>query len=130
MRSQKLQCLAPGKTYYYHHYYYYYYYYYCFLGPQTWHMEVPRLGVELELKVPTYITATATPDLSCVRDLYHSSLQHRIPNPLSEARDQTCILMDTSQIHLAVPQWELQVSFRSREDEMARSDLPLSDLSN
>ena len=31
-------------------------------------------------------------------DLHHSSQQHRIPDPLSKARDQTSILMDTSQI--------------------------------
>ena len=47
----------------------------------------------------TATTATATPDLSCVYDLHHSSWQHRILNPLSKARDQTCILMDTSQVH-------------------------------
>ena len=34
-----------------------------FLGPHLWHMEVPRLGVELELQLPAYTTATATPDL-------------------------------------------------------------------
>ena len=31
--------------------------------------------------------------------LHHSSWQHRILNPLSEARDQTHILMDTNQVH-------------------------------
>ena len=31
-----------------------------FLGPQPWHMEVPRLGVELELQLLAYTTATAT----------------------------------------------------------------------
>ena len=31
-------------------------------------------------------------------DLYHSSQQHWILNPLSEARDPTCVLMDTSQV--------------------------------
>ena len=31
--------------------------------------------------------------------LCHSSQQCRILNPLSKARDQTCILMDTSQFH-------------------------------
>ena len=31
-------------------------------------------------------------------DLYNSSRQRGIPSPLSEARDRTCILMDTSQI--------------------------------
>ena len=31
--------------------------------------------------------------------LHHSSRKHQIFNPLSEARDRTRILMDTSQIH-------------------------------
>ena len=60
------------------------------------HMEFPRLGVELGPLLPA--TATATQDLSCICDLHHSSRQHRILNPLSEARDGTCILMDASQI--------------------------------
>ena len=30
--------------------------------------------------------------------LYHSSRPHRIHNPLSEAKDQTHVLMDTSQV--------------------------------
>ena len=34
---------------------------FCFLGMPLWHMEVPRLGVELELQLPAYATATATP---------------------------------------------------------------------
>ena len=61
-------------------------------------MEVPRLGVKSELQLLAYSTATATPDPSCVCKLHDSSWQHRIPNPLSEARDRTHILMDTSQI--------------------------------
>ena len=68
------------------------------LGPHVQHMEVPKLGVELELQLPAYTTATAMPDLSCVCDLHHSSWQRRILNPLSGARDQNCILMDTSQV--------------------------------
>ena len=67
-----------------------------FLGPHLWHMEVPWLGVELELELPAYATATANQDLSRVCDLYHSSQQCWILNPLSEARDGTNILMDTS----------------------------------
>ena len=59
-------------------------------------MDVPRLGVQLELQLLAY--ATATWDLSLVLDLHHSSWQRQILNALSEARDQTCILMDTSQI--------------------------------
>ena len=59
-------------------------------------MEVPRLGAELELQLLTHATATATRDLSQVCDLHHSSQQYQILNPLSEATDQTHILMDTS----------------------------------
>ena len=33
-----------------------------FLGPHLRHMEVPRLGVKLELLLPAYTTATAKPD--------------------------------------------------------------------
>ena len=62
-------------------------------------MEVPKLGVKLELQLPVYATATAMRDLSYICDLHHSSLQHWILNPLSEARDQIHILMDTSRVH-------------------------------
>ena len=41
-----------------------------------------------------YATTTATRDLSSVCDLHHSSWQHRILNPLSEAGERTCVLMD------------------------------------
>ena len=61
-------------------------------------MEVSRLGVKLELQLPAYTTATATPDPSHVYDLHHFSWQWRVLNPLSEARDRTCNLMVPSQI--------------------------------
>ena len=54
--------------------------------------------MELELQLPVSTTATATQDLSHVRDPHRSSWQRRIPNPLGEARDPTRILMDTSQV--------------------------------
>ena len=69
----------------------------CFWGLNSWHMEVPRLGVESELELPAY--ATATQDPSRVFDLQHSSWQCQILNPLSEARDQTCNLMVACRIH-------------------------------
>ena len=69
-----------------------------FLGLYPRHMEVPRLGVKLELQLLAYTTATATPDLSHICDPYHSSWQHWILNSLSKARDQICILIDTSPI--------------------------------
>ena len=56
------------------------------------------MEVELELHLPPYTTATATPDPSHIRDLHHSSQQCRILNLLSEARDRTHILMDTSRV--------------------------------
>ena len=71
-----------------------------FLGLHPQHMEVPRLGVQSELQLSAYTTATATWDPSCICDLYHSSQQHPILNPPSEARDRTCVLMDPSQIRL------------------------------
>ena len=61
-------------------------------------MEVSRLGVQSELQLTAYTTATATWDPSCVCDLHHSSWQPRILNPLSEVRGQTGALMDTSQV--------------------------------
>ena len=44
------------------------------------HVEVPRLGVELELQLLAYETATAIPDLSCICDLHHS-LGNASPQP-------------------------------------------------
>ena len=66
--------------------------------PHPWHIEVLRLRVKLELQLPAYITVTATQDPSHVCDLHHSPGQRWIPDPLNETRDQTGILMDTSQI--------------------------------
>ena len=37
--------------------------------------------------------------MSRICNQHHSSQQHRILNPLSKSRDQTCILVDTTQIH-------------------------------
>ena len=61
-----------------------------------WHTGVPRLGVKLELLLLAYTTATAMPDPSHICDLHHSAQQCWILNPLSEARDGTCLPVDTS----------------------------------
>ena len=61
-------------------------------------MEVPRLKVKSERQLPAYTTATATLDPRHMCDLSYSSRQRWILSPLSEARDRTCILMDTSQV--------------------------------
>ena len=67
-----------------------------FLGLHSQHMEVPKLGVKSELKMSAYTTATATQDLSLICNLHHSSGQREILNPLSKARDRTCVLADAS----------------------------------
>ena len=59
-------------------------------------MEVPRLGVELELQLQACTTATARPDLSRIFDLHHSSCNTEFFDPPSKARDGTPILMVTS----------------------------------
>ena len=61
-------------------------------------LEVPRLGVQLELQLPAYATGTAMQDLRCVCDLHHSSWQHQSLNLPSEARDRTHNHMVPSQI--------------------------------
>ena len=62
-----------------------------------------QLGVKSKLQLAAYAIATATPDLSLICNLHHSSRHCRILNPLSEARDQIHILMDASWVltHLA-----------------------------
>ena len=51
-----------------------------------------QIGAEL----PAYATAIAMLDSSRVSYLHHSSQQCQILSPLSEARDQTQVLMGTS----------------------------------
>ena len=56
-----------------------------FLGPHLQHMEVPSPGWTASLRQRRSNTGSEGP----------GSLQRQIPNPLSEARDWTWILMDT-----------------------------------
>ena len=62
---------------------------FAFLEPHLPHLEVPRPGGQLELQLPATATATAARDPSGICDLRHSSQQHQILNPLSEARNPT-----------------------------------------
>ena len=78
-----------------------------FFGPIR-HMKVPRLGVTLELQLLAHNTATATPDLSCVYDLHHSSQQHhRILNPLSRPGIEASSSWILVRFISAAPRWEL-----------------------
>ena len=70
-------------------------------------MDIPSPGVELELQLLAYATATAMWDPSSVFELSHSSQQRQILNPLSGARDWTWILMDTSEVHF---RWATKVT--------------------
>ena len=74
-------------------------------------MEVPRLGIKLELQLMAYTTATATRDLNCIGDVHHSSWQHQILNPLSGAKDGTHNLTVPSWIRFAAPGQEFLKSY-------------------
>ena len=68
----------------------------CFLGLHLWHMEVPRLGVESELQLPAYTTATGTQDLrqSVTYTTAHSkarSLTHWVKPGIEPASSQTLV---------------------------------------
>ena len=80
--------------------------YFCFLGPQVWHMEVPRLRVQLEQQLLAYTTATAMWDPSRICD-HRSSQQFRILHPLDEARDRTASSWILVGFVSTVPQREL-----------------------
>ena len=43
--------------------------FFVFLGPHPLHMDILRLGVQLELQLLAYTSATAMPDLSHICDL-------------------------------------------------------------
>ena len=56
--------------------------YFCFLGPHLQRMEVLRSGVESQLQLQAYTTATATPDLSLISELPLFPLQPAaMPDP-------------------------------------------------
>ena len=79
------------------HIYLFIYLSFCLFRAAPAALEVPRPGVQSELLLSADARTTATPDLSHVCDLYHSSRPRWILNPLSKARDQTCNLMVASQ---------------------------------
>ena len=74
------------------------FFFWLFSGLHQWHTEIPKLGVKSELQPQAYATTTAMPGLSHVCNPQHSSWQWKILKPLSEARDLSCVLTDTSQI--------------------------------
>ena len=63
------------------------------------HIQISRLGVDSELPLPAYATATAMRDRNQIYKLHHSSGQQGILNPLIEARGRTHIFMENSRDH-------------------------------
>ena len=96
--------------------------FFCYLELYLWHMEVSRLGVELELQMPAYTAATATAiatqDPSHVCDLHHSS-QLWILNPLRPGIEPASSWMLVGLIS-TVPQWELQNTYQESEKSTHR----------
>ena len=91
-----------------------------FLGPRLWHMEVPRLGVELELWLPTYAIVTETQDLSLICHLHHSSWQCRMrgqgsnPHPHGYLSDLFPLSHNGNSLHPSLFQEEIQFSLMQR----------------
>ena len=80
----------------------FFFFLFCFLGPHPWHMEVPRIGVESKLNRSCSCQPMPQAQqlgIQAVSVTYATAPSNaRFSNPLSEARDQICVLMDTSQI--------------------------------
>ena len=76
---------------------------FCFVfgGPLLRHMEVPKLGVRAT--AASLLHSPATPDPSSICNLPHSSRQRGILNRLSEARDQTQVLMENRWATMGIP---------------------------
>ena len=72
------------------------FFFFCFLGPNLHHMEVPRLGVELELQLLAYSTGQFW-TASATYTTAHSNAGYLL-NPLSKHKDWTSTFTDTSQV--------------------------------
>lgn len=91
-------------------------------------MEVPRLGVELELQLLAYATAMAVQDLSRVCD--RSLQQHWIPQPTEQGEwsdpyphDTSCICLCCATV--GTPGFKSNWNLKARELE-GKDSLPVS----
>ena len=89
--------------------------FFVFLRPLPSHVEVPGLGIQLELWLPAYTTATATQDPSCICELHHSSQPCEILNPLSKSSDWTRNIIVPSQILRKFWRWKVAMVLQQRE---------------
>ena len=95
-------------------YHFFCFFFFCFFVLYLGHMRVPRLGVNLELQLLAYTTATATRDLSQLWDLYHSSWLHRTLNPLSESSIESASSWILVRFISTAPQWQLPISLNNK----------------
>ena len=84
-----------------------FYFAFCFLGPYSWHVEVPRLWVKLELQLLVYTTAKATQDLRCICALHHNSQQCQIPTHWVRPGIKPTFSWILVRLISNEPQWEL-----------------------
>ena len=68
-------------------FFYIIFYLYCITGLHWQHMDFASLGVQWELQLLAYATATAMQDPSLLCDLHQSSRHGQILKLLSKARD-------------------------------------------
>ena len=90
--------------------YNYTYIYLFILWAYLQHREVPRLGFESELPGASLHHSHSNARSEPCLYLHHSSWQHQILNPLSTARDKTCIFMGTS--------WVLNLLSHNRNSQL------------
>ena len=81
--------------------------FFSFLGPKLWHMDLPRLGVQLELQLPAYAAATAIQYLShiCVYTTARGntgSLTYQARPGIEPTSSRILV-----KLVIAEPQWEL-----------------------
>ena len=69
-----------------------------FLGLHLLHMEVPRLGFRATAAGLHHCHGNVGSE-PCLQPTPQDLQKCPILNPLSETRDRTCVLMDTSQVH-------------------------------
>ena len=103
---------------------------FCILGLYLWHMEVPRLRVKSELQLPTYTTATATWDPSCICDLTtaHSnarSLTHGARPGINPASSWILVGFVTHWATTGTPHWVFSSTYYYSEIHL-RSGLVLA----
>ena len=79
----------------------------------------------ISLYLLAYAAATAMEHLSHICDLHHSLRQHWIHNPLSKARAQTHILMDTGRVlnHWAMTGTPYSITFKSQDREITNMSI-------